>query len=295
VSAVESVRALVDLGFNGLEAEVYTALAQHPPMTGYRVAQLIGKPAANVYKAIESLQAKGAVVVDDGANRVYHAVPAGELLGLLERGFRASRDRAAAALAELQSVPADDRVYQLRSREQVMERCRRMLGRAERVALLDAFPGPLEELRPEAEAAAARGVVVAVKAYEPTSVREAEVLVDPNGSDVIGRWPGQWVNVVVDGREHLLALLARDGQGVHQAVWSESTYLSWVYHSAVAGELMMADVEQRVAGGASSKELRGSMERYRRIVASDAPGFELLVRRFGGRPAGGAGGEQNLD
>jgi len=281
VSAEESVRALVDLGFTGLEAEVYTALAQHPPMTGYRVAQLLGKPAANVYKSIESLQAKGAVIVDDGASRVCHAVPAGELLGLIERGFRESRERAASALAELQSVPGDDRVYQLRSREQVMERCRRMLGRAERVALLDAFPAPLEELRTEAEAAAARGVTVAVKAYEPTSLREAEVFVHPDGRDVTGRWPGQWVNVVVDGREHLIALLSRDGLDVHQAVWSESAYLSWVYHSALAGELILAEVQRRIAEGASAKELRGIRESYRRIVAPDAPGFQQLVRRFG--------------
>jgi sugar-specific transcriptional regulator TrmB len=283
VSAERSVRALVELGFTGLEAEVYTALAEHPPMTAYKVAQLIGKPAANVYKAVESLQGKGAVIVEDGASRVCHAVPAEEVLGLLERGFRESRERAAAALAELQNLTTDDRVYQLRSREQVMERCRRMLERAERVALLDAFPAPLEELRPEAEAAAARGVVVAAKAYEPVSLREAEVFVHPEGREVVGRWPGQWVNVVVDGREHLLALLTRDGRGVQQAVWSESTYLSWVYHSAVSRELIMADVERRIAEGATSKELQNSMARYRRIVASDAPGFDLLVRRFGGR------------
>lgn len=283
MSAEQSVRALVELGFTGLEAEVYTALAQHPPMTAYRVAQLLGKPAANVYKAVESLQVKGAVIVDDGASRVCYAVPSEERLGLLERGFRESRGRAAAALAELQSVPADDRVYQLRSRDQVMERCLRMLERAERVALLDAFPGPLGELRGAAEAAAARGVTVGVKAYEPTALRGAEVFVHPEGRAVIRRWPGQWVNVVADGREHLLALLTRDGAGVHQAVWSESNYLSWVYHSAVAGELVMAEVEKRVAEGASSKELRGTLERYRRVLASDAPGFERLVRRFGDR------------
>ena len=284
MSAAECVRALVELGFTGLEAEVYTTLAQHPlPMTGYRVAQLTGKPAANVYKAVESLQGKGAVIVEDGASRVVHAVPAEEVLGLLERTFSESRERAAAALAELQSVEADDRVYQLRSREQVLERCRRMLGRAAHVVLLDAFPAPLEELRAEAERAAARGVVVAVKAYEPVSLSEAEVFVHPEGKAVMARWPGQWVNVVADGREHLLALLTRDGRDVQQAVWSESTYLSWVYHSAVSRELIMADVERRIAEGATAKELRDRMRRYQRIVASDAPGFDLLVRRFGGR------------
>ena len=106
------------------------------------------------------------------------------------------------------------------------------------------------------------------------------VMPQPGGRDVIGRWPGQWVNVVVDGREHLLALLTRDGAGVHQAVWSESPYLSWVYHSAVAGELVLADVERRIGEGASAKELRGVRESFRRIVASDAPGFKELVRRF---------------
>lgn len=148
MSGEESVRALVELGLTGLKAEIYTALVQHPPLTGYRLAQVLGKPAANVYKAIESLQAKGAIIVDEGANRVCHAVPAEELPGALERGFRERRERAAVALTELQRVPADDRVYQLRSREQVMERWRRMLARAERVALLDAFPAPLEALRP---------------------------------------------------------------------------------------------------------------------------------------------------
>lgn len=282
MSAEESVRALVELGFTGLEAEVYTTLARHPPTTGYRVAQLLGKPAANVYKAIESLQAKGAVIVDEGANRVCHAVPAAEMLGLLERGFRGSRERAAAALAEMRGTGGDDRVYQLRSREQVLERCRRMLARAEQVALLDAFPLPLEEVRAEVEAAAARGVSVAVKAYEPVTLKGAEVFVHPEGRAVIARWPGQWANVVVDGREHLLALLTRDGQAVHQAVWSESPYLSWVYHSAVAGELILAGLEKRIAEGATASELRASRRRYRRIIAPDAPGFQILVGRFGG-------------
>lgn len=163
MSAAESVRVLVDLGLTGLEAEAYTALAQNPPMTGYRIAQVLGKPAANIYKAIESLQAKGAIVVDEGANRVCQAVPAEELLGALERGFRESRERAAMAPAELESVPADHRVYRLRSRKQLIDRCRRVLRRAERVALVDAFTASLVKLRPGSEAAAARGVVVAVK------------------------------------------------------------------------------------------------------------------------------------
>src|SRR5688500_1986290 len=61
----QSAQALQDLGFTGLEAEVYAALLEGSPVTAYRVAQQVGKAAANVYKAVESLRRKGAILVDD--------------------------------------------------------------------------------------------------------------------------------------------------------------------------------------------------------------------------------------
>ena len=45
----------------------------------------------------------------------------------------------------------------------------------------------------------------------------------------------------------------------------------------------MANVERQNDEGATSKELPAAMGGYGRVVASDAPGFVLLVRRFGGR------------
>src|SRR6516162_713654 len=165
----DAFHSLTGLGFTELEAEVYVALLQHSPATGYRVAQAIGRPVANTYKAIESLQHKGAVLVDEGTSRLCRAVPAEELLAQLERSFQRRRQEAANALAALRAAPEDDRVYQLQSVAQVFERCRRMLEGCEEAAVLDVFPKPLEELREAVEAAAQRGVRVAVKAYAPAA------------------------------------------------------------------------------------------------------------------------------
>src|SRR5438105_11642808 len=123
----EGVESLVALGFTALEAEVYIYLLGASPATGYRVAQAIGKPIANTYKAIEALESKGAVIVEHSANRLCRAIPAEELLGQLERRFRDRRSKAARALSELPGSADDDRVYQLRSRDQVYERARSML------------------------------------------------------------------------------------------------------------------------------------------------------------------------
>jgi sugar-specific transcriptional regulator TrmB len=275
------VQALVAFGFTALEAEVYVFLVQESPATGYRVAQGIGKPVANTYKAIASLQAKGAILVEEGASRRCRAVPADELLQRLERRFQESRQRAALALSTLKASPDDDRVYHLRTWEQVAERSRQMLARCEQVAVLDLFPGPLEELRPAITQAAARGVRVLVKAYAPAQIERAEVVVNPRGYRVLKRWAGQWLNLVTDGRESLLAFLTRDGKGVHQALWSGSAYLSWVYHSAVGGETILTAVEQSLGKGATGAELRELIRSHHDLFRPALPGYQELRRRFG--------------
>jgi len=256
-------------------------LLRESPATGYRVAQAIGKPVANTYKALESLHKKGAILVDEGANRLCRAIAAEELLARLERGFQKNRRQAAKTLARLRGAEHDDRIYQLQSREQVLERCRQMLARSEELVTLDAFPNPLEEIRPSLEATAARGVRVAIRAYQPANIAGVELFVDPLGASILKRWPGQWLNLVVDGQEFLLAFLNSDGQQVHQAVWSSSLYLSWVYYSALSAELSLGVLEHCLQQGASPAEMQRTLEQHRRLFNLELPGYRKLRDRFG--------------
>ncbi len=276
----EPIDALVELGFTGLEAEVYSFLLRESPATGYRVAQAIGKPAANTYKAIESLEGKGVVIVDESENRLCRAIPAEELLARLERQFSRKRERAAGALARMKPAESDDRVYQLRTREQVLERCRAMLARAQVTALVDAFPEPMTEIQGAIQDAATRGITLGVKAYRPIAIEGVEVFVDPNGERTIQSWPGQWINVVADGREHLITFLSRDGRDVNQAIYSGSAYLSWVYHSALAAEITLAAIVRDLGQNASIERVRERCEKYGRYFTRREPGYKELMERF---------------
>jgi sugar-specific transcriptional regulator TrmB len=89
---MDALQSLVSLGFTPLEAEVYVCLVQDSPATGYRVAQAVGRPVAGIYKTIESLANKGAVVLDDGESRLCRAVPPAELLARLPCGRALVRD-----------------------------------------------------------------------------------------------------------------------------------------------------------------------------------------------------------
>lgn len=288
MAADRSTQALVDLGFTALEAEVYTALVRESPSTGYRVARAVGRPPANVYRTIHALEGKGAVLKDEGAARLYRAVPAEELLGRLARTFDERRKRASEELARLRSAPEDDRVYLLTSRDQVFERARQMLAGCLDVAVVDAFPLPLEVLRDDLEAAAARGVTTAVGVYAPARVAGALTFVQPHGASILERWPGHWINVVVDGSETLLAFLDAEGDGVHQALWSGSAYLSSVYHSAVTSELILGDVQQRIADGVPHARLLRRLNGFRSRLGSQGRGYEQLRERFGAPAPGGA-------
>lgn len=312
MSMEECVQALTKLGFTPLEAEIYAFLVQEPPVTGYRIAQALGKPAANVYKAIESLETKGAVLIDQGANRVCRAVPAEELLSHLDHAFQQRRSQAAERLAELRATQPDDRVYQLRTREQVFERCRSMLARCKSLALFDLFPDPLEALRHDIEATAARGVRVTVKAFLPVELPGVDVILNPRGADVMAQYPGQWLILIIDGAELLIASLDAERREIHQAIWSSSVTLSWIFHCAFAAELLMSALMNAIDRGASLEDLQaavapymragvqGSPEpseveaalaRYGRFYGRNVPGFQELLARFGAPVAPAAAGE----
>lgn len=265
--------ALQDLGFTEIEALVYAALLQESPATGYRVSHRIGRPTPNTYKAIASLQAKGAVLVDDGGNRLCRAVAPDEVLAALERRFQASKARAQTAIESLVPLAGDDRVYQLQSVDQVLERARVMLKNARKLVLLDVFPGPFAALR-DALVAAARRVHVVAKVYDADAdANGVDLVVCADPERVRALWPGQHLTLVRDAEEHLLALLAEDLTSVHQAVWSSSTFLSCMHHNHVASELAITD---HAAGG------RLDAERVR-LTSSGVSGLRTLRARFAPR------------
>lgn len=285
----EGVRHLSALGFTDLEAAVYVYLVQSSPATAYRVAQGIGRPIANTYKAVESLQQKGAVIVDDsGDSRMCRAIPPDELFDSLARGFDAQREAASQALSRLHPAPEASGVYSLITRDQVFERCRWMLQSAEDVALVDAFPRVLEALRPDLDAAAARGVQVAVHAYAPTAIRGADVVIPQTAEGVLRRWPGQWLCLVVDGAEYLFAYFSKNGDTVREAIWSPSAFMSWIQYSYMLGQLRSSLLGRLVREGRSRDAIAAALADTERWTVPTARGYLAQVDppRVDGESAG---------
>lgn len=268
---------LLALGFTALENDVYVFLLGESPATGYRVAQAIGKPVANTYKAIESLAGKGAVLVDDGEARQVRAVRPDELLGRLRREFSSRAAAAEDALAQLHERSEDERVYSLRTRGQALERARAMLAGARKTVAVDSYPQVLGELRTALIDTAARGVAVGVTSYAPIEIPGAEVVVHARPQLALRLFPGEQFTLVTDAQEHLVAFF-RDSDGEpRQAIWSGSRFLSIQYHDGLICMMLTQTFDALLQGRITLEEARRQRERLRPHSILCTPGLEQFV------------------
>jgi len=244
--------ALIPFGFTRLESEIYAFLLGEATATGYRIAQAIGKPVANTYKAIQTLQSKGAIVVEEGGTRLCRAVPSEELIARVSREFDAHRALAKAALGRISPSEEDDRIYQLRSKIQVMQRARQMLSDAKKVALIAASADIVRALADDLTEAAGRSVEVFVKTTEDIPLTRVESFVTGREGDLLRS--GHFLRLVVDGEQHLAGVFGPGGDEA-QFVWSRNPAFSLLQHEGVAAEIAVLSVAERLEDGAGPKRL----------------------------------------
>ena len=264
------------LGFSEIEALVDCYLLTNAPATGYRVSQGIGKPVANTYKAIADLKNRGVLAISNDDNKVAIPVSPEELLGRLDGEFHRQREAAAVELAKLSREPDEEHVYRLSTTQQVLDRARDMMERAQEIILVDAFPAFWNHLRPLASRALARGVKVLAKLYIEDDLTGMQAFRPRDAQRILALWPGHQLNLVVDALEHLIALGSRDLSQIHQAIWSNSVFISCTQYNHLWCEFAairyLENEDPKLAPS-------GRLAKYA-LTTLKPPGIEQLTRRY---------------
>jgi len=261
---------LTSVGFSALETDVYWALLQEPGSSGYRLAQMVGKQAANIYKALDSLRTKGAVLADESTRpTTYIALPIRDYIEAKRRELESMQTQIEHELEDVASLPAHGGIFELTSVAQVYERCRDLLRNAKTVVLLNIDARPLEELRAELNAAADRGVRVLIKTRAAMPGQAA----GPEAAR------GDELALAVDFKEYLQAFLEGDGSDVEEAIWVRHPRLAsqvcWLFQS----DFTLTRVKVLVQAGKEVKEIGREMHRLTRMVELQAPP-ETLPREW---------------
>jgi predicted DNA-binding transcriptional regulator len=281
----DSIRWLNELGFTELEAAVYSYLIENSPVTAYRVAQDIGKPVANTYKAVQSLFQKGAIMIDETQNRLCQAVSPKEVLAKMKGTFLDRHRHAENALSRLKPSGDHEKIFSLTTPEQVFDRCQSLIDTAETIILIDAYPGVVEILKPWLEAAVERKVTVVLQTYrqaELAGVELAGVEIVPfqHAERMLDRWTGNWLIIVVDGAEYLFAFLSGDGKIVHNAIWCGSAFLALPQHSNLAHAFRASIMEKLIKEGTAKEEIQKELKRTEKWMVMGSRGYNKLLGEF---------------
>jgi len=273
------------LGLNKLEAEVYCFLLKSPSRTAYQIAKALGKPSANVYKVVDSLGRKGAAVASGGTGRKCRAIPVREFLGHVETDFKSRLQQAEEVLSSLKGDPHDETVYHIESPHLVMERALKMIARCRMIVVVDAFPEPLHRIAPALARVAAREIDVYLQAYRPIAIKGVNVVVAPGAEEVLRHWSCQQLNIVVDAAEHLLTIMNQDLSAVHQAIWSQSLYLSSIVHAGLMREHTLHRLRKAAPRSGALKEMKKILSETHFFHEEMVPGQVALMSRYHAEPA----------
>jgi HTH-type transcriptional regulator, sugar sensing transcriptional regulator len=270
---------LIDLGFNQLEAEVYVHLLSQPPSTAYKIGKKINKPTANVYKAIDSLAEKGAVLVEDNKSKQCRAVKPDDFIGQYETTILEKTQELKKTLSTLDDQTIDENSYSIRSAPLVFEKFRSMMQKCTTIAVIDAFPKVIEKVIDSITEAVIRGVDVYIESYEPIEIKGAHVVYSKVGLKALKHWQSQQLNLIIDGEEHIIALLDMDLQKVKQATWSNNLYMSCILHAGCMREQTILQIMNLVNQPGFEVEVKMILEKQKFFFNSKIPGFDKLFTR----------------
>ncbi|NTW97204.1 MAG: TrmB family transcriptional regulator [Oscillochloris sp.] len=154
---------LETLGMTEYEAKVYLALLGENPATGYQVSKNAGVPRSMVYEALGRLEGRGAVLksLEEKAT-LYRPVHPEMLLDRYERHARELAGNLRAALMPLYNREETGRLWNFSGRREALAYAADLIDEAKTELMLVLADADVSALRPNLEAAHARGVAMGV-------------------------------------------------------------------------------------------------------------------------------------
>lgn len=272
---------LKQFGFTELEAKIYIALLEEPNSTGYRIAQILGKPMPNTYKALNNLKNKKAVISDESLKiQVYSAVPISEYLDYKTLEFNTRKKALEVQLKHYETKKIDGGIHRLDNFDDIFSRAQIMIHNAQDIILVDAFPNMLEKLIDMLVAVSKTGIRVMVKSYKPLSIQDVELIYSEKDSMIVNQYFGEWLNIVVDGKENLLCFVDKDERRVFEAFWSKNLFLSLIIYNGFSNEFTLSQLRRMLEKGKTKKDLTNMLNSYDSIRTSNISAYKEFLNKF---------------
>jgi len=259
---------LKDLDLSELEARIYLWLLENQRSTGYKIAGQIGKPVANTYKALKSLKNKGAVVSDDSSGTTYFdTIPVNEFLNKIENEFKQKRNQIIKEVNKLDVQQEPTGIYELHSKELVFEKVNSMIKSTTNQLLIDSFPAPMKIIKDQITKHRSDNISIYIKNYAGEKIENVHQIQASIPDLLYTELNGQWLIVLRDTVESLIAFFNKDGSELIHAVWTQDPFISFVLYNGSAYEFNFTEVCEQVYSDDIKKieNIKNIIDRYKNL------------------------------
>lgn len=236
--ASSSIEEMKQLGFTGMEAQVYIFLLQHPHSTGYEVSKGLGLPRANTYQALETLVTKEHITAVSKEPVRYAALPPTLLLRRIQEETRQRCQSLEQHLARLEKPDSAGHFWELREQKRIEQRLNELINSATQRIAASLWVEDLQKLTEPLRAARQRGCVIILNLFGEASVDFATIYQHEAPEKVIG---GHLVALAVDFAEALVASLDTPATGVV----TQNRTLVRVVEKFIRDEAYLASIYER--------------------------------------------------
>jgi len=269
------LKKLREIGLNELEATIYIWLLENNRNTGYGIATQINKPVANTYKALKSLEKKGAVISDNSSNNTYFtSVPIEEFLNKIEREFIDTRDQIIKESNNLKTQQVTGGIYELQSAELVFEKATTMINTANITLLVDCYPTPLKQLNESIKEKSSDNIPIFLKNYCDTKFENINQIRADNISLPIEDLGGEWLIVLKDTNESLVSLFDEDGLKLKHGIWTKDSLLSFALFNGSIFEFSYTEIFEKIYYDKSIK-----VDRIKEQISKQQEMFKFLFSK----------------
>lgn len=236
------VEHLTAFGLTGQEAVVYLELFRSGTSNGYEMAKCTGISRSNVYKALEGLADKGAAYVSEGTSRKYTAVDVEEFC---QNKIRSLMEKQEFLIAHMPKEKEETEGYiTIVSDENIMDKIRNMLLKAQKRVYLSMSYGLLLQFRRELEKLASESIKVVVLTTFPknTDIRSDSFPAKTKGIKVyVTSDKKNQIGIITDSRYVLTGELGKGKKST--CLYSGQTNFVQVFKDSMKNEIRLLELE----------------------------------------------------
>ena len=191
---METIEVLKNLGFTEYEAKAYLALLSCSPATGYAVAKNSGVPISKIYEVLDTLSARGDILVSHGTTPLYQAIAPKELIAARKAKAEENYDKAERMLSRFEQSANDrENIWNIMGHDAIMQKIGECIDSAEKRILLEVWAEDYSEIADKLKAASERGVSVTIVTYGEINADFADVYPHDMSEEITAEYGGRWV------------------------------------------------------------------------------------------------------